>query len=242
MEGLGSSAAVIDYKTRRQHARTLQLEGVTPDMFVAFTRARICVVGAGGLASGFLPLAAAMGARHITIIDDDVVSPSNLPRQLLYTPYDVGRPKAAAADKLIRNYAPGISVSPIQARLTEENVEEIVKGMDIVADCCDNFATRYLLDRVTYQLNIPLIYGAVMEAVGQVTLLHGNARVSLPDIFGPEPESMPPPAVFPPAVHLIGTIMAGEAFKWITKYGDTLDGILLQINLRTNEYAWLKVQ
>lgn len=242
MEGLGSSAAVIDYNTRRQHARTLQLEGVTPEMFVAYTRARLCVVGAGGLASGFLPLAAAMGARHFTIIDDDRVNYSNLPRQLLYTPYDIGKPKVEAADRVVRGYAPGISVKPIQARLSGENVEELVKGANLIVDCSDNFATRYLLDGVARAMHIPLLYGAVGEAVGQITLLHGNAHVSLRDIFGPEPESMPPPAVFPPAVHLVGTMMASEAFKWVTKYGPTLDGVLLQIDLRTNQQVWLPVK
>ena len=72
------------------------------------------------------------------------------------------------------------------------------------------------------------------EALGHVTRLHGEAHVSLVDLFGPQPGAMPPPAVFPPAVHLVGTIMASEAFKWVARYGRTLDGVLLQVDLRTN--------
>lgn len=242
MEGLGPSAAIIDAKEQRQHARTLQLAGLKPEGFVAFRQARIGVVGAGGLASGFLPLAAAMGARHIRLIDDDAVSYSNLPRQLLYNPYDVGQSKAAIAAKVVRGYAPEASIEAIQARLSEEDVEAFVEGLNIVVDCSDNFATRYLLDRVCQYRNLPLLYGAVGEAVGQITLLHGKAHVSLADIFGPQPESMPPPAVFPPAVHMVGTLMASEAFKWASGYGATLDGVLLQIDLRTNEQIRLSIK
>lgn len=242
MERLGPRAAIINAKEQRQHARTLQLEGLEPDMFVAFRQARLGIVGAGGLASGFLPLAAAMGARHFRIIDDDVVNYSNLPRQLLYNPYDVGQSKAAIAEKVIRTYEPGATVKSIPARLSEENVEAFVEGLNLVVDCSDNFATRYLLDRVCQNRNIPLLYGAVGEAIGQITLLHGNAHVSLADIFGPQPESMPPPAVFPPAVHMVGTLMASEAFKWTSRYGQTLDGVLLQIDLRTNEQIKLAIK
>ena len=225
---------MIDAGMRRQHARTLQLEGLDADGFLVYTRTHFCVVGVGGLASGFLPLAAAMGARHFTIIDDDLVSPSNLPRQLLYTPSDVGMPKVVAAERQVRGYAPGIDARAVQTRLTPENAHGLVEGAQVLVDCSDNFATRYLLDRVAAELNLPLLYGAVGEALGHVTLLHGEAHVSLVDLFGPQPGAMPPPAVFPPAVHLVGTIMASEAFKWVARYGRTLDGVLLQVDLRTN--------
>lgn len=242
MERLGPRAAIIDYKTQRQHARTLQLQGLTPEGFVAYRQARLGIVGAGGLASGFLPLAAAMGALHFAIIDNDVVSYSNLPRQLLYTPYDIGQPKAELAAKAVRSYQPDATVKAINAKLTGENVEAFIEGLNLVVDCTDNFATRYLLDRVCSSRNLPLLYGAVEQAVGQITILHGNAHVSLADIFGPQPEPLPPPAVFPPAVHLVGTLMAGEAFKWLSGYGDTLDGVILQINLCNNQQLRLTIK
>lgn len=242
MEGLGSRAAVIDDGTRRQHERTLRLEGFAPGMFTEFRQAHIGIVGAGGLASGFLPLAVAMGARCLSIIDDDLVAISNLPRQLLYTPNDLGQPKALAAQRVLESYDPQACISVTQARLTDENVEAFVEGLSLLVDCCDNFATRYLLDRVCQKRKLPLLFGAVGEAVGQIALLHGQANVSLADIFGPQPAAAPPPPVFPPAVHLVGTLMASEAFKWVTRYGQTLDGELLQINLRTNEMVKLSIR
>lgn len=142
-------------------------------------RARVLLVGVGGLGAPISLYLTGAGIGHLGIIDDDVVSVSNLHRQVLYTEEEVGQPKAECAARRLRALNSDVEVTPYACRLTEANAEEIIRQYDLVVDGCDNYATRYLIDDVTARLGIPYIYGAVRGYEGQASVFNLRGGGSL---------------------------------------------------------------
>lgn len=196
--------------------------------------ARVLVTGAGGLGSPVLMYLAAAGVGTIGIIDSDEVSTSNLQRQVLYNTKDITRLKAEAAAERISLLNPLITVHPFPLRLTEENADELLGGYDIAVDCSDNYSTRYLLSDATRKAEIPLVYGAVYQFMGQASVFNYKGGPSYRDLF-PE-EMLPgdiktdPPGIIGALPGIIGSVQACEVIKIITGTGDILSGKLLQID------------
>ncbi len=199
------------------------------------SNARVLVVGAGGLGSPVLLYLAAAGVGTIGIVDSDSIDLSNLQRQILYTMEDIGQPKAAIAAEKLTDLNPGITLNKYPVRLTKVNVDEILSGYDIAVDCCDNFATRYVLSDATISAGIPMVYGAVFQFMGQASVFNHKGGPSYRTLF---PEEMhadsddngSPPGVIGALPGIIGSIQACEVIKLITGAGDTLAGRLLQID------------
>lgn len=143
----------------------------------ALRRATVAVVGAGGLGSPCLQYLAAAGVGQITLIDDDLVSLSNLQRQTLFTTADIGRPKVEVAAERLHALNPHIVLEPLQARLTAETAVALLSQHDVVADGCDNFATRSAVNRAAVMLRIPLVSAAIGPFEGQLGVFAGH----LPD-------------------------------------------------------------
>ncbi len=118
--------------------------------------AKVLVIGAGGLGSPLLIYLAAAGIGNIGIVDDDVVSVSNLQRQVLYTTAEVGQKKVELAARKLKALYPETEILTFDLRLDEENAEEVFKNYDIVADCTDNYKTRALMGQVSAKLKMPL--------------------------------------------------------------------------------------
>lgn len=200
------------------------------------SRARVLIVGVGGLGSPISLYLTGAGVGHIGLIDDDVVSPSNLHRQVLYATTETGQSKAAQAARRLTALNPEVEVTPLAERLTEDNAAEIIAGYDIVVDGCDNYATRYLIDDVCRRQGKPYVYGAVSGFEGQASVFHlSPSSPSYRDLY---PTPPPPPASkalvgMTPGV--VGSILAHETLKIICGYGPTLDGRLWTINLLTME-------
>jgi adenylyltransferase/sulfurtransferase len=198
-------------------------------------QARVLVTGAGGLGSPVLMYLAAAGAGTIGIVDFDIVSISNLQRQVLYVTGDIGRVKAEAAAARISLLNPLIKVLRYPIKLTVENAPDILAGYDIAVDCSDNFATRYLLSDATHNAGIPMVYGAVFQFMGQASVFNYKGGPSYRDLF---PEEMhladdnqtDPPGVIGALPGIIGSVEACEVIKIITGAGDILSGRLLQID------------
>src|ERR1700680_171925 len=127
-----------------RYARHLVLREVGGPGQAALKRARVLVVGAGGLGAPALLYLAAAGVGTLGVIDDDAVSLSNLQRQVIHATADIGRPKAESAKAAVLRLNPHVAVEPLAARLTGANALDLVSGYDLVADGSDNFATRYL--------------------------------------------------------------------------------------------------
>lgn len=199
--------------------------------------AKVLIVGVGGLGSPIALYLAGAGVGTLGVIDEDVVSESNLQRQVLYTEAEVGLPKAIQAKQRLEALNRDICVQAYPVRLTSENAADILSGYDIVVDGCDNFQTRYLINDTCLRLNKVYVYGAIRAFDGQVSVFNykkgKNYRDLFPDETGMYEMPAPPKGVLGVTPGLVGCAEANEVIKIICGYGEVLDGRLLQIDLRT---------
>ena len=215
-----------------RYQRHLTLPGFGMQAQRKLQRARVLVIGAGGLGCPALQYLAAAGTGTLGIVDDDRVSLSNLQRQILYTEADIGTLKAETAAARLSAMNPGITCKPHSRRLTPENALELINAYDLVIDGSDNFATRYLVNDACVLAGKPLIYGAIQTYQGQASVFnyHGGPtyRCLFPD--PPDPKDAPNCAeigVLGVLPGMIGMIQATEAIKVLTGIGEPLSGVLL---------------
>lgn len=144
---------------------------------VALTEAHVVLIGIGGIGNPALQYLAAAGIGRLTLVDDDVVDVSNLQRQTMFTPLDLGKPKAETAAEWVRRFDLGLEVRAIVERVGGDNVAEILSGADVVLDGCDNFATRLIVSDACVKSGIPLTSAAIGRFQAQVCNFAGH----LPD-------------------------------------------------------------
>lgn len=201
-------------------------------------RAKVLIVGVGGLGSPIALYLAGAGVGCIGLMDDDVVSISNLQRQVLYSENELGKSKAICAAQRISSLNSEITIRSYPTRLTKENAREIISQYDLIVDGCDNFATRYIINDVCKELEKPYVYGAICGFEGQVSVFHyGEKKKTYRDLYPDEEEMrrMPPPpkGVMGVTPALVGSIEATEVLKIICDFGEVLAGKLWTIDLRT---------
>lgn len=201
-------------------------------------KAKVLIVGTGGLGSPIALYLTGAGVGTLGLIDDDTVSLNNLHRQVLYTEAEVGRRKTEQAAERLRSLNSEVQFRTYSCRLTKDNAAAIIAEYDIVADACDNFATRYLLSDTCTALNKPYVYGAIQGFCGQVSVFCcGEQPRTYRDLYTDEEATlrMPPPhkgvVGMTPAV--VGSVQAHEVMKLICEYGEPLCGRLWTIDLCT---------
>ena len=170
------------YRDDRYHRQT-SLEAIGIDGQRRLRQARVLVVGAGGLGSPLIEYLAAAGVGSIGIVDDDTVSASNLNRQILYYPSQEGKPKANCAADVVRRMNPDCKVQAYRMRLTDSNASDLFGKYDVIADCTDNLATRYVIDRHTKALGIPFVHGSLCEFEGRVAVFNYKGGTSYEELF-----------------------------------------------------------
>ena len=201
--------------------------------------ARVLVIGAGGLGAPVLQYLAAAGVGTIGIVDDDIVSLSNLQRQVIHDTDTIGRLKTQRSADAIGRLNPHVAVVSFNERLTADNAARLLSDFDILVDGSDNFATRYAAADAAETTRLPLVTGAVGRFDGSVTVLKpwedgpdGTRNPGYRDLF-PSP---PPAGVVPSCAEagivgaltgVIGTLMAMEVIKLVTGAGEPLVGRLL---------------
>ncbi len=208
---------------------------------------KIAVVGAGGLGCPVLSYLAGAGVGQLTIIDGDRVSESNLHRQLLFTMDDLEKSKAEVVKTRLLQSNPYIKVSLITEYLTPTNAESILKNHDLVIDCTDNYATRYLINDVCFLLKKPMIYGAIHRFEGQISVFNYKNGPTYRCLFPlvPSPESQQNCAeagVLGIIPGLIGILQATEAIKIITGIGEVLSGNVLFYNALNQNFNKINLQ
>lgn len=225
----------------------MALPGIGKDGQQKLFNARVAVVGVGGLGCPALTSLCAMGIGELTIIDHDIVQLSNLHRQTLFSESDIGKSKSETAAQVLRQQNSQVIINPVYERLTEENVERLLAGHDVVLDASDNGETRWAIDKACGSLQIPLVYAAVSGYEGQLTVLHYKQAGGLSNLYSNPTVlsdagtcSMQGVAGFATAV--IGSLQAGEVFKIVTETGDVLAGKILTINLQTMLFRILKLK
>ena len=196
-------------------------------------KARVLVIGAGGLGSPVLMYLAAAGVGVLGVVDDDIVSLSNLQRQVLHSTGSIGMPKVESAIEAIDRINPHVTIEPHQIRISADNAAEIIAEYDLVLDGSDNFDTRYLINEVCVTLKKPLISAAMSQWEGQISLYDpANGGPCYACVFPERPaEGLVPSCseagVMGALAGVMGSMMAGEAIKFITGAGEGLRGQML---------------
>jgi molybdopterin/thiamine biosynthesis adenylyltransferase len=238
-----------------RYARHIVLRHVGGEGQERLGRARVLVIGAGGLGSPLVQYLAAAGVGEIGIVDDDVVSLSNLQRQVLHGTPDLGRRKIDSAADAVARLNPHVRVTPIARRLDAENGREIVAGWDVVADGSDNFETRYAVSDVCFYEARPLVTAAVGAFDGSLTTLRpfetgpgGRPNPTYRCLFpAPPPAGAVPTCseagVLGAVTGVLGTMMALEVLREIVGFGENLVGRLilfdaLGMRFETMRYRW----
>ncbi|GGJ25073.1 HesA/MoeB/ThiF family protein [Deinococcus roseus] len=210
----------------QRYSRQLLLDGFTPEHQQKLTDTSVLFIGAGGLGTPAMTYLAAAGVGHIGICDFDTVSISNLQRQVLYRSADVDAPKARVAASQIQQLNPRIKTE-ILPRLTPENAEDLFSRFDLVLDCADNFATRYLVNDTCVKLGKTWVWAAAQsyEAMLSVFTPERSLRRIFPDP-PPSQDNCDTIGVIGPMLGVAGSMMALEALKVITGLGTPLIGKL----------------
>ncbi|MCQ2224323.1 MAG: HesA/MoeB/ThiF family protein [Paludibacteraceae bacterium] len=199
-------------------------------------QARVLLVGVGGLGSPIALYLTGAGVGTIGLLDDDVVSVTNLHRQVLYAETEVGQSKAECAAKRLAQLNSEVRLVPLACRLTAENASEIISQYDIVVDGCDNFATRYVIDEVCRQQGKPYVYGSIQDLDGQVAVLGvGENPKYYTDLFPQEEvaDYEPSKAVLGVTPAVVGSVEANQVIQLIVGFGDPLVNKLWSIDLRS---------
>nr|WP_309760166.1 HesA/MoeB/ThiF family protein [Flavobacterium sp.] len=207
-------------------------------------KAKILVIGAGGLGCPILQYIATAGIGTIGIVDFDTIELHNLHRQILYTDEYVGQSKAITAKSVLETLNPLITVISFKKKLTIENAAQIIKDFDVIVDGCDNFETRYLVNDICVQLGKSLIYGSILKFEGQMAVFNHNGNKNLRDLFPepPNPKDVPNcnlNGVLGTLPGIIGTMMAQETLKLIMDL-PTLENELVLFN--TLDWSFKKLK
>jgi molybdopterin/thiamine biosynthesis adenylyltransferase/rhodanese-related sulfurtransferase len=213
-------------------------------------KASVLVIGAGGLGCPALQYLVAAGIGTIGIVDDDVVSLSNLQRQVLYTVADIGLPKANCAAEMLRKLNPEINIQTYLTHVNTDNALTLLSDYDIVVDGTDNFASRYLINDACVILGKPLVFAAVYQYEGQVAIFNvedaEGLKTSYRDLFETPPSAADAPdcnvaGVLGVLPGIIGSMQAAEVIKLIAGIGKPLINKLMVYNLLTAESFTLKL-
>lgn len=222
----------FDKKELERYSRHLVLPQFGLEGQQKLKAASVLVVGAGGLGCPVLQYLVAAGIGSVGIIDHDLVSESNLQRQVLYGASDIGKSKALQAAIRLRDLNSFVNIKSVNKKIDATNALELLTPYDIVIDCTDNFSTRYLLNDACVLLDKPLVYGSIFRYEGQVAVFNLNQGANYRDLYPQPPLQGSVPnceegGVLGVLPGIIGSLQANEAIKIISGIGQPLDGKLM---------------
>jgi adenylyltransferase/sulfurtransferase len=215
-------------------------------------RAKILVVGAGGLGAPVIQYLAAAGVGTIGIVDDDVVDLSNLQRQVIHTTSRIGMAKVSSAREAASDINPDVTIIEHKQRLTASNARNLISKYDIVSDGCDNFITRFLVMDSCYLERKTLVSGAILRFDGQISVFKPHERTgdNCPCYRCLYPEA-PPLNIIPTCAEAgvlgtlcgtIGSLQAAEVLKEIVGFGESLSGSLIIFDSLRTEFRKIKIK
>lgn len=230
---------------RHRYRRHLQLAEIGEAGQLRLRAARVLVVGAGGLGCPVLQYLAAAGVGTLGIADADHVELSNLQRQILYGPADLGLPKAACAAREVQRLNPLVTCQVHALRVSPANARELLAPYDVVVDASDNFPTRYLLNDACVSLGKPLVSGAIYKFEGQAAVFNYRGgptyRCLFPQVPGlAEAPNCADTGVLGVLPGLVGTVQATETLKVLLGLGEVLSGRLWVLDALTMQTRTLR--
>lgn len=237
----------MDDRQLLRYSRHILLQQVDIAGQEKLLRARVLLIGLGGLGSPAAMYLAASGVGHLVIVDHDKVELTNLQRQIVHTTASIGENKVTSATKQLKALNPDIAITAINRKLDEAGLLEQARAADVVVDASDNFATRFAVNRACVKAKKPLVSGAVVRFEGQVAVF----RPDLPDspcyrclyAESNEPEEVCAEfGVLAPVAGIVGSIQATETLKLLLGTGQTLTGRVLLLDALTMEWRELKLR
>lgn len=220
-----------------RYSRQIMLPEIGEEGQRKLSQASVLLVGVGGLGSPVSLYLTGAGIGRIGLIDADVVSESNLQRQVLYTENEIGLPKVECAKRRLQALSSHIQIDTYPELFSKENATELVGKYDLVIDGCDNFATRYLINDCCVSAGKPYIYGTIGEFFGQVSVFNYQGGMTYRDLFPDEKELTSRPRAINGVIGvvpgIIGCIEASETIKVITGCGTPLRNRLFTIDIRS---------
>ncbi len=207
---------------------------------------RVLIIGMGGLGSPVAMYLAAAGVGQLVLVDHDRVDLSNLQRQILHRHEDIGRPKIASAAETLMQLNPQLHITTLDHKLSDEELRETARNVDVVVDATDNFEIRFALNRVCVETGTPLVSGAAIRMEGQVSVfMNRPGSPCYRCLYREEGEldaSCSENGVLAPVVGIIGSVQALEVIKILLNIGSTLDGKLLLLDALHMEWRTLTLK
>jgi len=231
---------MFDFTSEQLHrySRHILLKEIGVEGQEKLCRARVLIIGAGGLGSPVAMYLAAAGIGTLGIIDSDTVELSNLQRQILHRTADVDRPKVDSALETLQGINPEINITALKLKFRAENAIDVLRGYDFVVDGTDNFAAKFVINDACVIEGVPFSHAGVVGFAGQAMTVIPGKSTCFRCVF-PQP---PPPGSVPTcsqagvlgaAAGMLGTIQAAEAVKYITGAGELLLNTLLTFDVLT---------
>ncbi len=238
-----AGGAELTDEDMQRYSRQIMLEEIGFVGMEKLRRAKICVVGVGGIGNPIVTQLAAMGVGKLKIVDRDVVEISNLHRQHLYNEADIGKVKVEVAAERLKKINHHVQIEAVPLSITRYTAENIVKGMDIIIDALDTVDARYALNDACIKYNIPFVYAGALGMLGSVSTILPNKSACLRCMFPALAEEDMPTCstegVHPSILYLVAGIQVSEAVKIVTGQQPTLVNKLLYIDL--NELSFDKI-
>ncbi|MBI2259943.1 MAG: HesA/MoeB/ThiF family protein [Flavobacteriia bacterium] len=237
---------MLNEQEKAYYSRHLQLNNFGEEAQNKLKSSKVLVIGAGGLACPCLQYLAAAGVGQLTIVDGDVVNVHNLHRQTLYSIEDIGKKKVRVAQNKLKSSNPYIIVDVVEEFLTIDNASKLFNSHDVVIDCTDNFSTRYLINDFCVLCDKPMIYGAIDQFNGQVSVFNYQIGPTYRCVFPSTPENAnllncAEAGVLGVLPGIIGTFQAMECIKLITEIGELLNGKILFYDALNQKTVQIKV-
>lgn len=226
-------------------SRQVILEGIGKEGQLKLKHSKVLVIGCGGLGCPSLLYLVAAGVGSITIIDSDLVTHSNLHRQVLFQESDVGKSKAKVAAKRLKEVNSDCKLTAIEQEFSHSIALELLSQHDLIVEASDNFKCKFMANDAAYQLKIPLVYASVLKQNAQVSSLCGPSMPNLRDIFSNPPITAPTcseAGVLGATCGVVASIQALEAIKIITGMKENLSGKLLNIDLNSYRFTLLDIE
>lgn len=228
-----------------RYNRQIVLRGFDFDGQEELKASRVLVIGLGGLGCAAAPYLASAGVGHLTLLDFDTVSLSNLQRQILHSDAKIGMAKVASAQQQLDAINPHCQLEPIDAQLDDAQLSALIARHDAVVDCTDNVDTREQINRLCFQHKVPLISGAAIRMEGQLSVFTWQPGEPcyrcISRLFGEQVLSCVEAGVMAPLVGVIGAMQAMETLKVLTAFGQPASARLLMYDAMSAEFRSMKV-
>ncbi|RDL43429.1 molybdopterin-synthase adenylyltransferase MoeB [Marinomonas piezotolerans] len=230
----------------QRYSRQMLLPNYDVDGQLNLAKKSVVMIGAGGLGNICAAYLSGAGVGHLTIIDDDDLELSNLPRQVMYTEADIGESKVMALKSALQCRNQETLISAVSERINNDNMSDLLRGADVIIDCCDNFATRQRVHRWAQSNQVALVSGAAIRWEGQQINFRYDQNVTpcyeclYPDLSDQQ-MSCNVSGVMGPVVGVIGVQQALEAIKILAGKGEAAHGILRLFDGLTGDWRTMRL-